>query len=52
MNINFNYQSGKANQIDFWHDRKLLNNIPNILNEIQPSGMMQNIIYQKEQDHI
>ena len=28
MNINFVYPSGEANQIDFWHDRKLLNNIP------------------------
>ena len=28
MNINFVYPSGEANQIDFWHDRRLLNNIP------------------------
>ena len=33
MNIDFNYQNGKANQIDFWQKRNLLKNIPNILNK-------------------
>ena len=33
MNIDFNYQNGKANQIDYWQKRNLLKNIPNILNE-------------------
>ena len=33
MNIDFNYQNGKANQIDFWQNRNLLKNIPNILKE-------------------
>ena len=28
MNINFVYPNGEANQIDFWHDKSLLNNIP------------------------